>query len=121
VLLGRHNDAEAEPLLASAYADAKAAGVTANQWAYAMNYGTALARIGKHVQAVAILLEADHAARSHGLASTEDLRTIADALVRSYEALNNSAEAAAWRAKRDAPPATQPLTAPVTPAATSRP
>jgi tetratricopeptide (TPR) repeat protein len=97
--------AEAEPLLAEAYAAASALGLTSSQPGYSATYGICLANLNKPREALPILQQADHVARQLPQPDPQSLRRIAAAMAMVHEQLGQPDEAAKWREKAATRPA----------------
>src|SRR5205814_5630524 len=105
--------ADAEPYTREGYEAAKANGTSQRYAGYGIAYGWSLAmqaRPDKAKLAIPVLLEADVVERSRRSPGKAELWYVADSLLRSYEQLNQRADADAWRTKRDALPAAATLT-----------
>jgi len=103
---------QAEPLLAEAF-HAAAKDRAALYGRAASSYGGCLVHLGRHREALPILLEASKSMESVPQRETTAEMQVADAIIAAYDALGPPAEAAAWRARRAAM-TTQPSTVPAT-------
>lgn len=93
-ILGRWS--EAEPLLAEVYEIKRSRGEIAGDWSSATNYGACLERLGKHGEAIPVLLEAEGAIRAYPKLDRRMLRTVATSLAACYAARGEAERAAAY-------------------------
>ena len=111
VLMDQQKLQEAEPLLVEAYTGAKAAGLPP-QALIAGGYGACLSRLGRHAEALPVLIEADAALSKIPLPDRDLRKMITVALIDSYEKTGKPDEAQRLRDR----PTTRPTTS-----ATTRP
>jgi eukaryotic-like serine/threonine-protein kinase len=98
---------EAEALLRPVYQQKKASGDTQRDYSSAMNFGVCLEKIGKHEEAIPVLLEADQAMRKFPRIDPNLTRSVLTALANSYEKTNQPEKAAEVRQRvKDLPPPT---------------
>jgi serine/threonine protein kinase/tetratricopeptide (TPR) repeat protein len=112
VLARQDRNADAEPMLAEAYAAANELGIAATQSAYSTWYGLCLDQLGKHAEALPVLIQADQALQRAPVLDVNSRRRVIEALVRCYEQFGQNDNAEKWRQQLQALSASTTTSAP---------